>query len=76
MINFDDNRNEKKTKDSQKWPYIPDHPCIILVIRGCRSGKMNTLLNLINNHPDIDKTYCVRKIHIKQNIDFQLIKEK
>ena len=38
-----------------KWPYIPDHPYIILIKGGSGSGKTNALLNLINNQPYIDK---------------------
>ena len=55
MINFDDYANENKTEHNQKWPYIPDHPYKILIIRGSGSGKTNALLNLINSQPDIDK---------------------
>ena len=57
MINFDDYTNENKLKHNPDWPYIPDHPYGILIIRGSGSGKTNTLLNLINNQPDIDKIY-------------------
>ena len=46
---------------SLKWPYIPDHPYRILIIGGSGSGKTNTLLNLINNQPDIDKIYLYAK---------------
>ena len=52
MINFDDYTNDYT--NNLKWAYIPDHPYIILII-GSGSVKTNTLLNLINNHPDIDK---------------------
>ena len=55
MINFDNYTNENKTEHSSKWPYIPDHPYIILIIRGSGSGKTNALLNLINNQLDIYK---------------------
>ena len=55
MINFDDYNNENKTEYNPKWPYIPDHPCKILIVGGSRSGKTNLLLNLINNQQDIDK---------------------
>ena len=55
MINFDDYVNENKTKHNSKWPYIPDHPYRILITGGSGSGKTNALLNLINNHLDIDK---------------------
>ena len=34
---------------------IPDHPYKILMTRGFGSRKINALLNLINNQPDIDK---------------------
>ena len=41
--------------------FIPDHPHRILIVDGSGSGKINTLFNLINNHPDIDKTYLYAK---------------
>ena len=34
---------------------IPDHPCRILVIGRSGSGKTNSLSNLINQQPDVDK---------------------
>ena len=46
-----------KKKHNEKWPYIPDHPYIILIIGGSGSGKTNTLLNFINEQQDIHKTY-------------------
>ena len=59
MINFDDYTNESKTEHNSKWPCIPDHPYRILIVGGSGSGKTNLLLNLINNHPDIDKIIFV-----------------
>ena len=38
-----------------------DHLYRILIIGGSGSGKTNALLNLINNHPDIDKIYLYAK---------------
>ena len=61
MINFDDYTTENKTKHNRNWPYIPDHPYRILIIRGSGSGKTNTLFNLRNNQPDIDKIYLYAK---------------
>ena len=61
MINLDDYVNENKTKHSQKWPYIPDHPYRILTTGGSGSGTTNALLNLINNQPYIDKIYLYAK---------------
>ena len=61
MINFDDYTNENKTEHNSKWPYISGHPYRILIIGGSGSRKTNALLNLINNHPDIDKIYLYAK---------------
>ena len=38
-----------------------DHPYRILIVGGSGSGKTNLLLNLIENQPDIDKTYLYAK---------------
>ena len=70
MINFDDYANENKTEHILKWLYIPDHPYRILIIEGSGSVKTNALLNLVNNQPDIDKTYLYVKIHMKLNANF------
>ena len=61
MINFDDYANESKTEQNLKWLYIPDHPHRTLITGCSRSGKINALLNLINNQPDIDKIYLYAK---------------
>ena len=61
MIYLDDYVNENRTEHNKNWPYIPDNPCRILIIRGSGSGKTNALLNLIENQPDIDKIYLYAK---------------
>ena len=61
MSNFDDYTNENKTKHNPKWPYIPDNPYRAVIVGGSGSGKTNTLLNLVNNQPDIDKIYLYAK---------------
>ena len=61
MTNFDDYTNENIIEHNSKCPYIPDHSYRILIIGGSGSGKTNALLNLINNHPDIDKIYLYAK---------------
>ena len=53
MINFDHYTNENKTEHNSKWPYIPDHLYVILIIGG--SGSRKQMHYLINNQPDIDK---------------------
>ena len=61
MINFDSYVHENKTEHNKNWPYIPDHPCRILIIGGSGSPQINLLLDLIENQPDIDKIYLYAK---------------
>ena len=61
MINFDDYVSENKTKHYLNWLYIPDYPYRILIIGSSGSRKINALLNLITNQPDIDKIYLYAK---------------
>ena len=42
-------------------PQISDHPYRILINGGSRSGKTNSLFNLINCQPDIDKIHLFAK---------------
>ena len=58
MIKFDDYANENKKEHNLKWPYFPQR---ILIIVGCKSGKINALLNLVNNQPNIDRIYLYAK---------------
>ena len=57
MINLDSITNENNKKNNEKWPYIPDHLCRIIIIGGSRSGKTNALISLINEQNDIEKIY-------------------
>ena len=54
MINLDSITNESNKEQNEKWPFIPDHPYRIIIIGGSVSGKTNALINLINEHNDID----------------------
>ena len=76
MINFDDYAKENKTEHNQKWPQILDHPYRILIIGGLGSGKLNALLNLINNQPDIDKIYLYAKDPYEAKYQFLINKRK
>ena len=70
MINFDNYTN-------LDWPYIPDHPYIILIVDGSGSGKTNALLNIINSQPDIDKIYLYAKDLYEENYQHLInIREK
>ena len=42
---------------SPKWPQFSDHQYRILIAGSSGSGKTNSLFNLINQRPDIDKIY-------------------
>ena len=57
MINLDSITNENNKKCNEKWPYIPDHPYIVIIISGSGSVKTNALLSLINEQNDIDRIY-------------------
>ena len=61
FLNFDDIVREEKTQHNKDWPYIPDTPFRVLIIGSSGSGKTNTLLNLINKIPVIDKIYLYIK---------------
>ena len=52
----------KTKQNNSKWSHIPDHSYRILIVGGSGSGKTNTLLNLMNNQPDIDIPICKRSI--------------
>ena len=57
MINFDDVMKENVKEHNLNWPQIPDHPYRILIIGGVGYRKTNSLFNLVNQQPDIDKMY-------------------
>ena len=39
ITNLDSITNENNKEHNEKWPYIPDHPYIIMIIAGSGSGK-------------------------------------
>ena len=47
----------KRKERIANWPQIPDHPYRILIIGGTGPGQKNSLFSLINQQPDINKTY-------------------
>ena len=61
MINLECITNKNNKEHNDKWPYIPDRPYRILIVRGSRSGKTNALFNLINEQDDSDKIYLYAK---------------
>ena len=55
---------------TKKAIQISDHPYSILIIGDSVSGKTNSLLNVVNHQPDIDKIVYIQRIYIKENISF------
>ena len=62
--------------NSEKWPYIPDHPYRILTIGDSGWGKTNTLLNLIKEKGDINKIYLYAKYLSQPKYEFFIKKRK
>ena len=61
MFNFIVLQKKNIKEHNPNWSEIPDHLYQILIIGGSGSGKTNALRNLINDRPDIDKTYLHAK---------------
>ena len=59
MFTFGYIAKENKKEHNPDWPEILDNPYRILIVGGSVSGKTNTLLNLINHEPDIDKKFFI-----------------
>ena len=57
MINFDNITEENTIRQNLKLPYIPGNRYKVLIIGNSISEKANTLLNLTNYQPDVDKIY-------------------
>ena len=70
IINFDDVTKENMKEKKPNWSQIPDHPYIILITGGSGSEKTNSLFNLINQQPDIDKIYLHAKDPYEANYQF------
>ena len=76
MIKLDSITNENNKEHNEKWPYIPDNPCRIVIIGGSGSGKTNALLNLIKEQDDIDKIYLYVEDLSEPKYEFLIKKHK
>ena len=76
MINFDDVTKENIKEHNPNWPQIPDHPYRTLIIGDSGSGKTNSLFNLINYQPSIDKIYFHTKDPYEAEYQFLITNEK
>ena len=61
MINFVHVTKESIKEYNPNWPQTTDHPYRILIIGDSGSGKTNSFFSLINQPPDIDKSYLYAK---------------
>ena len=57
MINSSNVTKENIKVCNPNWPQVPDNRYRILITGGSRSGKTNSLFNLISQQSDIDKIY-------------------
>ena len=76
MINFDDVVNKNIEEYNSNWPQTSDHPYRILIIGGSRSGKKNSLFNLTNHKPDIDKIQLYAKDPCEAKYQFLINKSE
>ena len=67
---------QKNKKDNPNWPKISHHPYRILIIGSYGSGKTNSLFNLINHQPDVDKIYLYAKDPYGAKYQFLINKQK
>ena len=74
MFNFDYFIKENIKEHNLHCPEFPNHPYRILIAGGSGSGKINALLYLINNEPDIEKIYSYAKDPYEAN--YQLLINK
>ena len=63
-------------QNNTNWSWILDHPCRILITGGFWSGETISLLNLINQQPDIDKIYLYAKYSYEAKHQFLINKRE
>ena len=76
MINYDDVTKERIQKHNPNWPQNPEHQYRILIIEDSGSGRTKSLINLINEQPDIDKIYFCTKDPYKAKYQFLINKRE
>ena len=67
---------ENIKEHNSNWPQICDNSYRILIIRGSGSGKINSLFNIINQQPDIDKIYLFAKDPCEAKYQFLINKRE
>ena len=67
---------ENIQKPNLNWSQISNHAYRILIIGSSRSGKTNSLFNLINEEPVIDEIYLYAKDSYEANYQFLVNKRE
>ena len=70
MLNFDYIRKENIKEQNANFPDISENPYKILIVAIFGSWRLNTLLNVVSNKPDIDTIYSSAKDLYEKNVDF------
>ena len=76
MIKFDDVVKKNIKQLNPNLSQIPDNPCRTLIIGRCEFGKSNSLFNLINQQPEIDKIYLYAKDPYEAKYQFLINKRE
>ena len=76
MMNFDDVTKKNIKEHNTNWSQIPDYPQRILIIRGTVSRKTNSLFDLINQQPNVDKIYLDAKDPYEAKYQFLISKRE
>ena len=63
-------------QNNTNWPQVPDHPYKILKSGIARSGKTNSLFNLISQQRDIEEIYLYVKDHYEAKYQFLINKRE
>ena len=76
MINFDAVIKENIKEHNLNWQQIPDYSDRIVIIRVSRSGKTNSLFNLISQQPDTEKKNLYGKDPYEAKYQFLISKQE
>ena len=76
MINFYGVVKENMKENNPNWLQNPDYPYRVLVIGGFGSAKTNSLFNLRNQQPDIEKIYLYTEVPYKAKYKFLIYKRE